>query len=246
MAKQRPTARVAPKKPVKSSPRAARPAARAKAAAPAKAASRPSASTAPKKKPVAAATATAPPLAPRGRTPTPPTAQPGRNNAMEVFEKGFRALQQRQYAKAAELFNQVLTAYPEEKELHERVRVYLAVCARQTAPADATPKGFDERVYEATLSVNRGAFAEGLTLLTALEREQPEHDHIQYMLAVVRTQRGEPEAALIHLEKAIRLKPSLRLLAGQDLDLEPLHDDPAFEALLEAPPRPAARERSGR
>ncbi|RPJ69498.1 MAG: hypothetical protein EHM24_18375 [Acidobacteria bacterium] len=164
-----------------------------------------------------------------------------------MFEKGFRALQQRRFREAGELFTAVIAHYPDEKELLERTRVYLAVCARQAAPPDATPKTFEERLYAATLSVNRGAYDEGLSLLTSLEREQPENDHIQYLLAVVRAQRGEAEAALAHLQKAIDLRPSLRLQAGTDTDLEPLHDNDAFNSLLEAPPRPAVgRQRTGR
>lgn len=247
MAKQRSGSRVAPRKAAKAAVRAARPPARAgKASRPARKAA-PARKTAPavtrKKNPVPS-----PPPAGRKPAAAPVDTAQDRNVAVEKFEKGFRAFQQRRFAEAAELFKAVIAQYPDEKELLERVRVYLVVCMRQAAPPDATPKSFEERVYAATLSVNRGAYDEGMALLTALEREQPEHEHIQYMLAVVCTQRGDVDGALAHLAKAIDLKPSLRLQAGQDTDLEALYDNPAFGALLDAParPRPAARERSGR
>ena len=234
MAKQRPSPRVAPKKPAKAAVKAARPPAKAKAKAAAPAKATPARKTAPavatKKKAMPPPLATGPD---KKAVPAHPAVH-DRDLAVEIFEKGFRALQQRKYQDAAQLFNSVLTQYPDEKELLERCRVFLAVCARHSAPPDATPKSFEERVYAATLSVNRGAYDEGLALLSSLERERPDHEHIQYMLAVVCTQRGETDDALVHLQKAIDLRPALRLQAGQDIDLEPLHDNPAFEALLEA------------
>ena len=253
MAKQRPNSRIAPKKLSKAPAKIVKPAPKAaKAAHPARPPARRKAAPAPaaKKTPAPAAKKTTGPAARNSassRRPAPPPPDlTDRNLAVELFEKGFRSLQQRRFQEAAQLFNSVVVQYPDEKELIERTRVYLAVCARQAAPPDATPKTFEERVYAATLSVNRGAYDEGLSLLTSLEREQPEHDHVQYLLAVVRAQRGEAEAALAHLQKAIDLRPSLRLQAGTDTDLEPLHDSQAFNALLD-PARPAAvRQRTGR
>jgi tetratricopeptide (TPR) repeat protein len=251
MAKQRPTPRVAPKKTVKASPRpAAKPAVKP-AAKPGKASSKAAGRTAPAvaaKKPSAVPAVPVPAqpkgLPPKAPVPAPP---PARNLAVETFEKGFRAMQQRQFDQAAALFQEVIASWADEKELVERARVYLAVCARQVTPPDATPKSFEERVYAATLLVNKGAHQEGLTLLTALERERPQHDHVQYLLAVARAQLGDTPAALAHLRKAIGIKPSVRRLAAQDGDLEPLRTDPEFDVLLEASSRgPAGSERSGR
>jgi tetratricopeptide (TPR) repeat protein len=255
MAKQRPSSRVAPKKLSKAPAKAARPAAKAaKAAHAARAASAPSARRTPapaaKKTPARAAKKTVRPAAKAGASPRKsalPAPDAGdRNMAVELFEKGFRSLQQRRFQEAAQLFNAVIAQYPDEKELLERTRVYLAVCNRHAAPPDATPKTFDERLYAATLSVNRGAYDEGLSLLASLERDQPDHDHVQYLLAVVRAQRGEADAALAHLQKAIDLRPSLRIQAGTDIDLEPLHDNQAFNTLLDPARVPAARQRTGR
>jgi len=260
MAKQRPSSRVAPKKVSKPPAKSAKPVPKAKAASPSKAPARkaavaPAAKKTPApaakkkigpaaKKKIAAATTGASSRKPAA--PPPPPDLTDRNLAVELFEKGFRSLQQRRFQEAAQLFKSVVAQYPDEKELIERTRVYLAVCARQATPPDATPKTFDERLYAATLSVNRGAYDEGLALLTSLEREQPEHDHIQYLLAVVRSQRGEAEAALAHLQKAIDLRPSLRIQAGTDTDLEPLHDNPAFNALLDPARAVVGRQRTGR
>ena len=61
------------------------------------------------------------------------------------------------------------------------------------------------------------------------------------MLAVAHAQRGEHAEAVAHLERAIALNPENRALARHDPDLEPLRDDEAFRAALEAPPSAAHR-----
>jgi tetratricopeptide (TPR) repeat protein len=161
--------------------------------------------------------------------------------ALAAFEHGFQALQQRQYGRAAQQLRSLVKDYPEEKELHDRARVYLAICERQAAPRDAAPRTFDERVYAATVAINRGSYDEGLALLRHLTGEDPASDHVHYMLAVVLTLKAQPDEALSHLRQAIDLNAENRYLASQDVDLEPLRQVAGFSALLEAP---SARRRT--
>src|ERR1044071_7103061 len=64
--------------------------------------------------------------APARRPPPPP---PHRRatyyGAVAIYERGLETLQRHDYQGAADLFESVLRQYPEEKELHERVRLYL-------------------------------------------------------------------------------------------------------------------------
>ncbi|HSK08184.1 MAG TPA: tetratricopeptide repeat protein, partial [Vicinamibacterales bacterium] len=170
-----------------------------------------------------------------------PVNDPARK-AVELFEKGFNALQQRQYAKASEILSTLVSSYPEEKELHERARVYLAVCERQVAAA-AAPRTLEERLCAATLSINRGEAERALALLRDLERDHPDHDHVQYMLALGHAVAGESEKAVRHLRRAIELRPSNRLAAQQDVDLDGLRNDPAFLALMEGSRAPGRATR---
>ena len=52
------------------------------------------------------------------------------SKAITRYEEGLRLLQERQFKKASEIFNELLANYPDEKELNERVRVHLAICDR--------------------------------------------------------------------------------------------------------------------
>jgi tetratricopeptide (TPR) repeat protein len=154
--------------------------------------------------------------------------------AVAVYEKGLDALQRHDYSAALDLFKSVLRLYPEEKELHERVRLYLNICERHAAPREASPQTVEERLYASTLAINGGKYDEAISHLRLVRDEDPDNDHALYMLAVAHAQRGEHAEAVAHLERAIALNPENRALARRDPDLEPLRDDEAFRTTLEA------------
>jgi len=180
---------------------------------------------------------------PQAPTPDAQPAQPQRRTtyfeAVALYERGLEALQRHDYRQAMELLESVLRQYPDEKELHERVRLYLNVCQRQATQREATPQTVDERLYAATLSINGGQYDQAIAHLRLVRDEDPDNDHALYMLAVAHAQRDELAEAVAHLERAIALNPENRALARNDPDLEPLHDDEAFRAALEAPPSSA-------
>ena len=155
--------------------------------------------------------------------------------AVALYERGLEALQRHAYPQAIHLLESVLGQYPEERELHERVRLYLNICQRQAAQREASPQTIDERLYAATLSINGGQYDQAIAHLRLVRDEDPDNDHAIYMLAVAHAQRDEHAEAVAHLERAIALNPENRALARNDPDLEPLRDDDAFRAALESP-----------
>jgi outer membrane protein assembly factor BamD (BamD/ComL family) len=167
-------------------------------------------------------------------------AQPARREtyfeAVALYERGLEALQRHDYSRAMQTLESVLRQYPEEKELHERVRLYLNICQRQATQREAAPQTVDERLYAATLAINGGQYDQAIAHLRLVRDEDPDNDHALYMLAVAHAQRDEHAEAVAHLERAIALNPENRALARNDPDLEPLHDDETFRAALEAPP----------
>jgi len=190
-------------------------------------------------RPVEAGAPLYPPAATSGE-PQRPAPSPKRREtyfeAVALYEKGLEALQRHAYQQAASLLESVLRQYPEERELHERVRLYLNICQRQATQREAAPQTIDERLYAATLSINGGQYDQAIVHLRLVRDEDPDNDHAIYMLAVAHAQRDEHAEAVAHLERAIALNPENRALARNDPDLEPLRDDEAFRAALEAPP----------
>ena len=182
-----------------------------------------------------------------------PSAAPPRRTtyfeAVALYERGLEALQRHDYQTAAGLLESVLRTYPEEKELHERVRLYLNICQRHVAPREAAPQTVEERLYASTLAINGGRYDEAISHLRLVRDEDPDNDHALYTLAVAHAQRGEHAEAIAHLERAIALNPENRVLARRDPDLEPLREDEAFRMALESgstSPRAVDRRRSAR
>ena len=155
--------------------------------------------------------------------------------AVALYARGLDRLQRHDYRGAVDLFESVLRQYPEEKELHERVRLYLNICQRQTTREDPAPQTIDERLFASTIAVNGGRYDEAISHLRLVRDEDPDNDHALYMLAVAHAQRDEPAEAIAHLERAIALNPENRAHARRDPDLEPLRDDEAFQAARDAP-----------
>ena len=183
------------------------------------------------------------PVPPPTPSPPPPQRRSTYIDAVALYERGLEALQRHDYREATDLLESVLRQYPDEKELHERVRLYLNICQRQATPREESPQTIDERLYAATLAINGGRYDEAIAHLRLVRDEDPDNDHALYMLAVAHAQRGELAEAVAHLERAIALNTENRALARNDPDLEPLRGDDAFRAALEAPSMPRLERR---
>ena len=179
---------------------------------------------------------------------SPPVSAPipraGHGEAVALYEQGVAALQAHEFARASALLRSVLSRYPEERELHERVRLYLNVCERHMAPRAAFPTTPEERVFAATLAVNAGNYDEALDHLRTASSEAPEHDHALYMLASVLALRDALDEAVPLLLRAIELNPDNRTLARHDPDLEALREFESVRVALEAssPPKTDRRK----
>jgi tetratricopeptide (TPR) repeat protein len=169
--------------------------------------------------------------------PTPPPApSPSHLAAVALYESGLEALQRHAFDAAGASFREVLNRYPEEREIHERARLYLKVCERQAIAPPQPPRTVEEGLLSATVALNSGDFDGALSHLGRVEAEDPENDHAQYMLAVIAVARGQLPRSLEHLRRAIELNPENRGLARQDADLEALRADDSFRALVEPGP----------
>src|SRR5687767_9357494 len=135
----------------------------------------------------------------------PPIPRAGHVEAVALYQEGLAALQSHEFSRASALLASVLSRYPEERELHDRVRLYLNICERHLAPRAAPPSTPDERVFAATLAINGGNYEEALKHLRAASSEAPEHDQALYMLASVLALRGEIAEAVPLLLRAIDL-----------------------------------------
>jgi tetratricopeptide (TPR) repeat protein len=160
--------------------------------------------------------------------------RPGYIEAVALYEQGVAAIQAHDYSRGSTVLRSVLSRYPEEKELHERVRLYLNVCDRHMTPRAVSPSTPEERVFAATLAVNVGNYDAALEHLRTASTEAPEYDHALYMLATVLALRDEAEQAVPVLLRAIELNPENRAMARHDPDLERLRHYDSIRAALDA------------
>ncbi len=166
--------------------------------------------------------------------PGPPPRKPGYYEAIAIYESGVRALQRHDYEKAADQFREVITRYPQERELHERSVLYLRVCERETARRPAGPQTPQERVYAATVALNAGDPTTALDHLRRALTDSPDSDHAHYIMAVALVSHGQSTDALGHLRRSIELNPENRSLARQDPDLEDVRELDGFRETLDS------------
>lgn len=162
-----------------------------------------------------------------------PARRPTYPEAVSRYESGMRALQEHRYKEAADAFRAGLLQYPEEKELNDRVRLYLALCERHLS-STPEPKTLEERLYAATLALNAGDPETALRHLGEIVAQDPDHDGALYMLAVAHASSDDPQQALAYLQQAIARNPDNRALALQDGDLERLMQNESIRAAVEA------------
>jgi len=152
-------------------------------------------------------------------------------NARKDFDRGVTALQKKKIDDAERHFLDLTQKYPDEKELVDRARVYLAICERQrraVQPALTEPEDF---YYAAVLEKNRGNVVEAIEHAKRAARKNG-GGKVDFLLACCYAQTGDPETALQHLKKAIEEDQRHRILARNDRDFDPVRDQPEFQELL--------------
>jgi tetratricopeptide (TPR) repeat protein len=171
-------------------------------------------------------------------TPEPSIGEAKRTSFLEavaIYEQGVRQLQRHDFLGAAERLRRIVTAFPQERELCERARLYLSLCDRQLQPAAAEPQSLEERIYAATLALNAGDVDRAVGHLDAVLGQDPANDTALYLLAIAHAQRGNLEVAIPYLQQAIASNPDNRVLARSDPDLEGLRAEDTIAALLDSP-----------
>ncbi len=152
-------------------------------------------------------------------------------SARRDFDRGVAALQKKKIDEAERNFLDLIQKNPDEKELVDRARVYLAICERQkraARPALTEPEDF---YYAAVLEKNRGNVAEAIEHLKRAAKKNG-GGRVDFLLACCYAQTGEPQVALAHLKKAIEEDQRHRILARHDRDFDPVRDTPEFQEIL--------------
>ena len=152
-------------------------------------------------------------------------------NARKDYDRGVVALQKKKLDEAERNFLDLIQKYPEERELVDRSRVYLAVIERQKRDARPVSTEPEDSYYVAVLERNRGNITEAIEHLKRAARKNG-HGRVDFLLACCYAQSGEADTALAHLKRAIEEDRSNRVLARHDRDFDPLRETQGFQELL--------------
>lgn len=167
-----------------------------------------------------------------------PSQDPTYVQAVQNYESGLRAMQERKFDKAKSLFQKIIANGP--KEFADRAGVHLNACNQQLAKTSVSFKTPAEHYDYVVSLMNVGDYVTAREHLDQLTSKNPKLDYIWYGFAVLDCLTGHFEDALKRLDTAIRLNPANRFQARSDADFNNMADDPRFTELLY--PEPGATE----
>jgi tetratricopeptide (TPR) repeat protein len=201
----------------------------------------PSSKHAPAKASKAAASKSAPTAhkaAPR-HAPNPPR-QPSRDEAaaLKAFERAHKDFTRGNFAAAREHFRALIEQHAGVSEVAARARTYLTIAEARLRTEAALPRDPDSLYDRGVIELNRGDFVAAQELFERALKRDPEAADTHYALAAARARLGSVETALQALERAVELRPVLRVRAQADADLAPLRNDPEFERIVFPNTRP--------
>ena len=150
--------------------------------------------------------------------------------AIQNYESGLRAMQERKFEKARTHLQKVLGG--PSKELSDRANVHISACSQQLDRAVVRFNSSEEHYDYAVSLLNLGDYVGAREHLDKLWQQSPHADYIIYGLAALDCLTGRSEESLRHLSEAIRLNPGLRFQARNDSDFQNLSEDPRFTELL--------------
>jgi len=159
------------------------------------------------------------------------TEDPRFTQAVQNYEAGLKAMQERKFERAKALLEKVMTAG--SRELADRAAMHLNTCQQQLARTSNGGFKSPEEHYDYAISLMNAADYEGARAhLEKLQKQVPKADYTWYGMAVLDCLTHHYETALKNLEQAIKLNPANRYHARNESDFQNMSDDPRFTELL--------------
>ena len=149
--------------------------------------------------------------------------------AVQSYEQGLRALQERKFDKAKGHLQKVLSG--PNRSLADRAMVHIRSCDQHVDKAALQFKTSEEHFDFAVSLMNTGDYVAAREHLEKLLK-QSRSDYVLYGLAALSCLTGHVEDALKTLDEAIQANPALRFQARNDSDFQNLAEDPRFTELL--------------
>ena len=152
--------------------------------------------------------------------------------ALVAFERAHKEFVRGRFAEARNQFRILVDKYSQVAEVAARARMWLTIAESRLRTESILPRDADSLYDRGVIELNRGEYVAAQEMFERALKREPEAAHIHYGLAATRARLGSIDLALESLQKALDLKPSLRVQAQHDHDLYPLRNDPDFDRLI--------------
>jgi len=153
--------------------------------------------------------------------------------AVSNFGSGIQLIRDGDYARAKNVFTEILDSVKDEPVLAERCRMYVVVCEQRMAPVTAPGSTADDLYYRAVMESNGGNPAEAIKLIDQALQQTPNSARLLYARASAWALAASADAAVSDLRQAIGLDPTLRFQAVNDFDFERIREEPGFIDIIE-------------
>lgn len=154
------------------------------------------------------------------------------DKALKEMERGVAQLYKQNFEEALPHFQAILDAFPQEKELVDRVQMYVRVCKSKIEGKTPAHRRPEEYYYLGVMRANEANYDEAVEFLDRALQVDPKDEKAHYVMASTRALRGEREMAIRHLQEAITINPTNRVYAQNDPDFEPIRGDDEFQNLI--------------
>ena len=158
------------------------------------------------------------------------------HKALQDFSTAIELLHKQEYEQAREQFRVLEASNSDEPTLVDRARTYALICDQRLAPPADSPKTADDFYYRAVLLANDGDYDDALPLFERALVDLPDSPKVLYARASTWALKGNAEAAVADLRRAISAEPQVRFQASNDPDFEPIREEPAFIDIIEPTP----------
>ncbi|MBN2318226.1 MAG: hypothetical protein JXR49_04080 [Acidobacteria bacterium] len=158
--------------------------------------------------------------------------------ALSHLGKGIEFIHKKDFKKAHSEFTTLVRSFPEETEILARVRSYLQICDREEQ-AQKKPEITQDQLYTlGVLEHNKSNFDAAISYFQQSLKKHPDADYVYYSVAASLARKGDRQASMEHLKKAIELNEDSRIYARNDEDFSVFETDEEFAELLGILPNP--------
>jgi tetratricopeptide (TPR) repeat protein len=152
--------------------------------------------------------------------------------ALRQYESAIKLMYSQDFGGAAAIFEKIIGAFPEDKEIQERVKTHLRHCEQKMTHKSSAPRTLEEHYDVGIALMNQGRYEESREHFLKALKLNPRCDFVIYAMAALTCRLGDFDGALAFLRNAVQLRPDNRFLAQHDSDFETLMQDVRFIAIV--------------